>query len=39
VVRSETLIEAAAIGTAKDYQLKAALDDLDKKFQFRAARP
>jgi carboxyl-terminal processing protease len=39
VVRSETLIEAAAIGTAKDYQLKAALDDLDKKFQVRAARP
>jgi carboxyl-terminal processing protease len=32
-VKSETLIEAAAIGTAKDYQLKAALDDLDKKFQ------
>jgi carboxyl-terminal processing protease len=39
VVRSETLIEAAAIGTAKDYQLKAALDDLDKKFQVRTARP
>jgi carboxyl-terminal processing protease len=33
VVKSETLIEAAAIGTAKDYQLKAALDVLDKKFQ------
>ena len=32
-VKSETLIEAAAIGTAKDYQLKAALDDLGKKFQ------
>jgi carboxyl-terminal processing protease len=32
-VKSETLIEAAAIGTAKDYQLKAAIDDLDKKFQ------
>ena len=38
-VKSETLIEAAAIGTAKDYQLKAALDDLDKKFQVGAARP
>jgi carboxyl-terminal processing protease len=37
VVKSETLIEAAAIGTAKDYQLKAALDDLDKKFQVGAA--
>jgi len=37
VVRSETLIEAAAIGTAKDYQLKAALDDLDKKFQVGVA--
>jgi carboxyl-terminal processing protease len=36
VVKSETLIEAAAIGTAKDYQLKAALDDLDKKFQVSA---
>ncbi|HEV8016561.1 MAG TPA: S41 family peptidase [Stellaceae bacterium] len=35
-VRSETLIEAAAIGTAKDAQLKAALDDLDKKFQVSA---
>ncbi|HEY3916259.1 MAG TPA: S41 family peptidase [Stellaceae bacterium] len=32
-VRSETLIEVTAIGTAKDYQLKAALDDLDKRFQ------
>ena len=32
-VRSETLIETTAIGTAKDYQLKAALDDLDKRFQ------
>jgi carboxyl-terminal processing protease len=32
-IKSETLIEAAAIGTAKDYQLKAALDDLAKKFQ------
>ncbi len=38
-VKSEILIEAAAIGTAKDYQLKAALDDLDKKFQVGAARP
>jgi carboxyl-terminal processing protease len=37
IVKSETLIEAAAIGTAKDYQLKAALDDLDKKFQVGAA--
>jgi carboxyl-terminal processing protease len=37
VVKSETLIEAAAIGTAKDYQLKAALDELDKKFQVGAA--
>ena len=37
VVKSETLIEASAIGTAKDYQLKAALDDLDKKFQVGAA--
>ena len=37
VAKSETLIEAAAIGTAKDYQLKAALDDLDKKFQVGAA--
>ena len=36
-VKSETLIEAAAIGTTKDYQLKAALDDLDKKFQVGAA--
>jgi carboxyl-terminal processing protease len=36
-VKSETLIEATAIGTAKDYQLKAALDDLDKKFQVGAA--
>ena len=35
-VKSETLIEAAAIGTAKDMQLKAALDDLDKKFQVSA---
>jgi carboxyl-terminal processing protease len=32
-IRNETLIEAAAIGTAKDYQLKAALDDLNKRFQ------
>ena len=32
-VRNEILIEAAAIGTTKDFQLKAALDDLDKKFQ------
>ena len=31
--RTETLIESAAIGTAKDLQLKAALEDLDKKFQ------
>jgi carboxyl-terminal processing protease len=37
VVKSETLIEAAAIGTAKDYQLKAALDDIDKKFQVGVA--
>jgi carboxyl-terminal processing protease len=37
VVKSETLIEAAAIGTAKDYQLKAALDELDKRFQVGAA--
>jgi len=36
VVKAETLIEAAAIGTAKDYQLKAALDDLGKKFQVSA---
>jgi carboxyl-terminal processing protease len=36
VVKSETLIEAPAIGTAKDFQLKAALDDLDKKFQVGA---
>jgi carboxyl-terminal processing protease len=33
IVKSETLIEASAIGTAKDYQLKAALDELGKKFQ------
>ena len=39
VVRSETLIDAAAIGTPKDMQLKAAIDDLDKKFQVGAARP
>jgi len=39
VVRTETLIDAAAIGTAKDMQLKAAIDDLDKKFQIGAARP
>ncbi|HVA11863.1 MAG TPA: S41 family peptidase [Stellaceae bacterium] len=32
-VKTETLIEAAAIGTAKDYQLKVALADLDKRFQ------
>ncbi len=37
VVRTETLIDAAAIGTAKDMQLKAAIDDLDKKFQVGAA--
>jgi carboxyl-terminal processing protease len=37
VVKSETLIEAAAIGTPKDYQLKVALADLDKKFQVGAA--
>ncbi|HWE74398.1 MAG TPA: S41 family peptidase [Stellaceae bacterium] len=37
VVKSETLIEATAIGTAKDYQLKAALDDLGKKFQVGTA--
>jgi carboxyl-terminal processing protease len=30
-VRNEILIEAAAIGTARDYQLKAALDDLGSK--------
>jgi carboxyl-terminal processing protease len=37
-VKTETLIEAAAIGTAKDFQLKAALDDLDKKFQVSGNR-
>jgi carboxyl-terminal processing protease len=29
--RNEILIEAAAIGTTKDFQLKAALDDIDNK--------
>jgi carboxyl-terminal processing protease len=29
--KTETLIEVAAIGTVKDYQLKAALDDLGKQ--------
>ncbi len=31
--KTETLINVSAIGTAKDLQLKAALEDLDKKFQ------
>ncbi|HLI21031.1 MAG TPA: S41 family peptidase [Stellaceae bacterium] len=36
-VHTETLINVTAIGTPKDYQLKVALDDLDKKFQVGAA--
>jgi carboxyl-terminal processing protease len=32
-VHNEVMINAAAVGTAKDSQLKAALDDINKRFQ------